>query len=95
PALLMAARAQKELGRMDDAKALLTRLLMESPGQADASYDLQSLTQDPTPPPPPDPKNPPPPPPMRPSMGAQKDELEGRQIRMPKTPQAPKGVKDI
>lgn len=95
PALLMAARAQKELGRTDDAKALLTRLLMESPGQADASYDLQSLTPDPTPPPPPDPKNPPPPPPMRPSMGAQKDELEGRQIRMPKTPQAPKGVKDI
>ncbi|HET6330689.1 MAG TPA: VWA domain-containing protein [Holophagaceae bacterium] len=95
PALLMAARAQKELGKTDDAKALLTRLLLESPGQADASYDLQALTPDPTPPPPPDPKNPPPPPPMRPSMGAQKDELEGRQIRMPKTPQAPKGVKDI
>lgn len=95
PALLMAARAQKELGKTDDAKALLTRLLLESPGQADASYDLQALTPDPTPPPPPDPKNPPPPPPMRPSMGAQKDELEGRQIRMPKSPQAPKGVKDI
>ncbi|MBS1766756.1 MAG: VWA domain-containing protein [Acidobacteria bacterium] len=95
PALLMAARAQKELGKMDDAKALLTRLLLESPGQMDASWDLQALTPDPTPPPPPDPKNPPPPPPMRPSMGAQKDELEGRQIRMPKSPQNPKGVKDI
>ncbi len=95
PALLMAARAQHDLGKTDDAKALLTRLLMEAPGQADAIHDLQALTPDPTPPPPPDPKNPPPPPPMRPSMGAQKDELEGRQIRMPKTPQAPKGVKDI
>lgn len=95
PALLMAARAQHDLGKTDEAKALLTRLLMEAPGQADAVHDLQALTPDPTPPPPPDPKNPPPPPPMRPSMGAQKDELEGRQIRMPKTPQAPKGVKDI
>lgn len=95
PALLMAARAQKELGKADEAKALLARLLMETPGQTDASWDLQSLTQDPSPPPPPDPKNPPPPPPMRPSMGAQKDELEGRQIRMPKSPQNPKGVKDI
>ncbi|MBS1785811.1 MAG: VWA domain-containing protein [Acidobacteria bacterium] len=96
PALLMAARAQHDLGKTDDAKALLTRLLLEAPGQADAVHDLQALTPDPTPPPPPDPKTPPPPPPpMRPSMGAQKDELEGRQIRMPKTPQAPKGVKDI
>ena len=95
PALLMAARAQKELGKVEDAKTLLTRLLLESPGQMDAAWDLQSLTPDPTPPPPPDPKNPPPPPPMRPSMGAQKDELEGRQIRMPKSPQNPKGVKDI
>ena len=95
PALLMAARAQKELGRGDEAKALLTRLLLESPGQMDANWDLQALTPDPSPPPPPDPKNPPPPPPMRPSMGAQKDELEGRQIRMPKSPQNPKGVKDI
>ena len=95
PALLMAARAQKELGRADEAKALLTRLLLESPGQMDAGWDLQALTPDPSPPPPPDPKNPPPPPPMRPSMGAQKDELEGRQIRMPKSPQNPKGVKDI
>lgn len=95
PALLMAARAQKALGKAEDAKALLTRLLLEEPGQTDAAYDLQALTPDPTPPPPPDPKNPPPPPPLRPSMGAQKDELEGRQIRMPKSPQAPKGVKDI
>ncbi|MBS1767964.1 MAG: VWA domain-containing protein [Acidobacteria bacterium] len=95
PALLMAARAQHDLGKTEDAKALLIRLLMEAPGQADAIHDLQALTQDPTPPPPPDPQKPPPPPPMRPSMGAQKDELEGRQIRMPKTPQAPKGVKDI
>ena len=95
PALLMAARAQKMMGKVEDAKTLLTRLLLESPGQMDAAWDLQALSPDPTPPPPPDPKNPPPPPPMRPSMGAQKDELEGRQIRMPKSPQNPKGVKDI
>ncbi|HJU84564.1 MAG TPA: VWA domain-containing protein [Holophagaceae bacterium] len=95
PALLLAARAEVERKKPEAAKALLERLLLEQPGQADAVHDLQSLVQDPTPPPPPDPHRPPPPPPPRPSMGAQKDELEGRLQRLPLPKQAPKGVKDL
>lgn len=95
PALLLAARAELERKKPESARALLERLLLEQPGQADAVHDLQSLVKDPTPPPPPDPHKPPPPPPPRPSMGAQKDELEGRLQRMPLPKQAPKGVKDI
>jgi hypothetical protein len=94
PALLLAARAQLELKKPEEAQSLLERLLLEQPGQKEAIHDLQSLVKDPTPPPPPNPKNPPPPPPLRPSQGAQQDELEGRQQRMPKPPANPSGVKD-
>lgn len=92
PALLLAARAQMQLDKVDEAKALLERLLREDPGQAEAVHDLQSLLQDPKPPPP-NPK--PPPPPPRPSMGARQDELEGIQQRMPKRNPPPAGVKDL
>lgn len=92
PALLMAARAQVALKEPDQAKLLLERLLMESPGRPEAVHDLQSLLPDPGPPPPPNPKSPPPP---RPSQGARQDELEGFQQRMPKKPTPPAGVKDI
>ncbi len=92
PALLMAARAQVALNQADLAKALLERLLLESPGRAEAVHDLQSLLPNPEPPPPPNPKSPPPP---RPSQGARQDELEGFQQRMPKKPTPPGGVKDI
>lgn len=92
PALLLAARAQMQLEKLDEAKALLERLLKEDPGQAEAVHDLQSLIQDQTPPPP-NPK--PPPPPPRPSMGARQDELEGIQQRMPKRNPPPAGVKDL
>lgn len=89
-ALLLAARCQAELERTPEARALLERLLLESPGHPEAVHDLQSLVKDPTPPPPPDPKKPPPPPPPRPSMGAQQDELEGIKQRLPR-PQTPQG----
>jgi hypothetical protein len=92
PALLLAARAQVHLDKVDEAKALLERLLKEDPGQAEAVHDLQSLIQDQKPPPP-NPK--PPPPPPRPSMGARQDELEGIQQRMPKRNPPPAGVKDL
>lgn len=92
PALLMAARAQVALNDPDQAKLLLERLLLESPGRAEAIHDLQSLLPNPEPPPPPNPKTPPPP---RPSQGARQDELEGFQQRMPKKPTPPAGVKDI
>lgn len=92
PALLMAARAQVALRDIDQAKVLLERLLMESPGRVEAVHDLQSLLPNPEPPPPPNPKSPPPP---RPSQGARQDELEGFQQRMPKKPTPPAGVKDI
>lgn len=95
PALLLAARAQREALRPGDARALLERLLLELPGQRDAIHDLQTLVKDTQPPPPPDPKKPPPPPPPRPSMGAQQDELEGLKQRLPKPPKAPGGVKDL
>lgn len=94
-ALLLAARAQVEAQRPDQAKALLERLLLESPGQKEAIHDLQTLVKDPAPPPPPDPKKPPPPPPPRPSQGAQQDELEGMKQRLPKPPPPPGGVKDL
>ena len=94
PALLLAARAQLDLKRPEEARTLLERLLLEQPGQRDAIHDLQTLVQDSTPPPP-DPKKPPPPPPPRPSMGAQQDELEGIKQRLPKPPKAPGGVKDM
>ncbi len=92
PALLMAARAQVALNEPDQAKLLLERLLLESPGRAEAVHDLQSLLPAPEPPPPPNPKSPPPP---RPSQGARQDELEGFQQRIPKKPTPPAGVKDI
>jgi hypothetical protein len=92
PALLLAARALVALKRPEEAHALLERLILEQPGQAEAVHNLQTLIQD-TNPPPPDPKNPPPPP--RPSLGAQQDELEGLKQRLPKPPEAPAGVKDM
>ena len=92
PALLMAARAQVALNEPEQAKLLLERLLLESPGRAEAIHDLQSLLPNPEPPPPPNPKSPPPP---RPSQGARQDELEGFQQRMPKKPTPPAGVKDL
>lgn len=95
-ALLLAARAHLEAKRPDQAKAVLERLLLESPNQQEALHDLQSLVKDPSPPPPPDPKKPPPPPPPRPSQGAQQDELEGIKQRLPKPPPPPPGgVKDL
>lgn len=95
-ALLLAARAHLEAQRPDQAKALLERLLLESPQQQEALHNLQSLVKDPSPPPPPDPKKPPPPPPPRPSQGAQQDELEGIKQRLPKPPPPPPGgVKDL
>jgi hypothetical protein len=95
PALLLAARAQREALRPEEARALLERLLLEHPGQREAIHDLQTLVKDTPPPPPPNPKKPPPPPPPRPSMGAQQDELEGLKQRLPKPPQSAGGVKDI
>jgi len=95
PALLLAARAQLDAKRPDEARALLERLLLEQPGQREAIHDLQTLVKDATPPPPPNPKKPPPPPPPRPSMGAQQDELEGLKQRLPKPPKSSGGVKDL
>jgi hypothetical protein len=92
PALLLAARAQLQLDKPDEAKALLERLLREAPGHPEAAHDLQSLIPDPKPKPP-NPK--PPPPPPRPSQGARQDELEGIQQRLPKRNPPPAGVKDI
>ena len=94
PALLLAARAQVEAGRPDEARATLERLLLEQPGRPEASHNLQTLIQDALPPPPP-PKRPPPPPPPRPSLGAQQDEAEGLRQRLPKPPKVPAGVKDL
>ena len=93
PALLLAARAHREAQRLEEARALLERLLLEQPGQREAIHDLQTLVRDALPPPPPNPKKPPPPP--RPSMGAQQDELEGIKQRLPKPPTTTGGVKDI
>lgn len=95
PALLLAARAQRQSGRIEEARALLERLILEQPGQREAVHNLQTLVQDTSPPPPPNPKNPPPPPPPRPSMGAQQDELEGLKQRLPKPPKTAGGVKDL
>jgi hypothetical protein len=95
PALLLAARAQRDSGHPEEARALLERLLLEQPGQKEATHDLQTLVKDTLPPPPPDPKRPPPPPPPRPSMGAQQDELEGLRQRLPKPPKTTGGVKDL
>lgn len=94
PALLLAARAQLNLGRAEEAKALLERLLLEQPGQREAIHNLQTLVKDPSPPPPPNPRKPPPPPPPRPSMGAQQDELEGFKQKLP-PPKPQGGIKDI
>lgn len=94
PALLLAARAQLNLGQAEEAKALLERLLLEQPGQREAIHNLQTLVKSPSPPPPPNPKKPPPPPPPRPSMGAQQDELEGFKQKMP-PPKPQGGIKDI
>ncbi len=95
PALLLAARAHLEARRPEEARALLERLLLEQPGQREASHDLQTLVPDATPPPSPKPKKPPPPPPPRPSLGAQQDELEGLKQRLPKPPKTAGGVKDL
>jgi hypothetical protein len=89
PALLMAARACMELGRPQDARSLLERLLLEAPGREEAVHNLQTLPKDPGPPPP-NPKKPPPPPP---SQAARQDELEGLKQRLP--PKPPGGVKDL
>lgn len=94
PALLLAARAQLNQGRAEEARALLERLLLEQPGQREAIHNLQTLVKDPSPPPPPNPRKPPPPPPPRPSMGAQQDELEGFKQKMP-PPKPQGGIKDI
>ena len=95
PALLLAARAHLEARRPEEARLLLERLLLEQPGQPEASHDLQTLVQDATPPPPPNPRKPPPPPPPRPSRGAQQDELEGLKQRLPKPPKTSCGVRDV
>ena len=95
PALLLAARAHLESQRPGEARALLERLLLEQPGQPEATHDLQTLVKDAAAPPPPNPKKPPPPPPPRPSMGAQQDELEGLKQRLPKPPKTAAGVKDL
>lgn len=89
PALLLAARASMDLGRPEDARALLERVLTEQPGREEAVHNLQTLLKDPGPPPP-NPKKPPPPPP---SQAARQDELDGLKQRLPKKP--PGGVKDI
>nr|WP_320131853.1 VWA domain-containing protein [uncultured Holophaga sp.] len=94
PALLMAARAQVALGHRGEAQGLLERLLKEQPGRSEAVQNLQTLLKDQTPPPP-DPKKPPPPPPIRPSQGAQEDELEGIRQRLPKRPDPQGGVRDL
>ena len=93
PALLMAARALVLLDRTEEARALLERLLLEQPGQPEASHNLQSLLRDPTQPPPP--RKPPPPPPPDPSQGARQDELDGLRQRLPNKPRPAGGVKDI
>lgn len=90
PALLLAARAHRDLGHTKEAITLLERLLREEPGRPEAIHDLQTLIQDNPPPP----RTPPPPPPPRPSMGAQQDELEGLQQRLPQKRKPPAGVKD-
>jgi hypothetical protein len=94
PALLMAARALVKLDRPDEARALLERLLMEQPGNPEATHNLQTLLKDQVPPPP-APRKPPQPPPPRPSQGARQDEIEGFRQRLPAKPQAPGGVKDL
>jgi tetratricopeptide (TPR) repeat protein len=94
PALLLAARAQAELGKAEEARTLLERLLLEQPGQPEAIHNLQSLLKDPPPTPPP-PRNPPPPPPPRPSQGARQDELDGLRQRLPEKPKPSGGVKDL
>lgn len=90
-ALLLAARAQVESGHTPEAETLLERLLLEVPGQPEATHDLQSL-RTPTPPPPPKVKQPPPPP--RPSLGARPEEVEGLRRRLP-PPKPQGGVKDL
>ena len=82
PALLLAARAHRDAGRPAEARLLLERLLLEQPGQPEASHDLQTLVPDASPPP-------------RPSLGAQQDELEGLKQRLPKPPKTAGGVKDF
>lgn len=93
PALLLAGRAQLALGQPDEARALMERLLRESPGQAEAIHNLQALSPDQVPPPP-NPKKPPPPPPPRPSQGARQDELEGIRQQLPHKPPPSGGIKD-
>ncbi|OQA37275.1 MAG: hypothetical protein BWY56_01095 [Acidobacteria bacterium ADurb.Bin340] len=91
PALLLAARAHRDLDRTPEAIALLERLLKEEPGRSEAVHNLQTLLKDAPPPP----ETPPPPPPPRPSMGAQQDELEGRKQKLPQKQKPPAGVKDL
>ena len=89
PALLMAARALVELEHAEAARALLERVLLERPGQPEATHDLQTLLKDPPPPGPPRPPQP------RPSQGASQDEVEGLRQRLPGKAHPPGGVKDI
>jgi len=89
PALLMAARAAMDLDRVEDARHLLERVLLEEPGREEAVHNLQTLLKDPGPPPPP-PKKPPPPPP---SQASRQDELDGLKQRMP--PKKTGSVKDL
>lgn len=93
PALMLAARAQRELGKAEACQELLERILHEEPGRPEAIHNLQALLQDP---PPPNPRQPPPPPPPpRPSQGARQDELEGLKQRLPQKSKPPGGVKDL
>jgi len=85
----MAARAAMDLDRVEDARHLLERVLLEEPGREEAVHNLQTLLKDPGPPPPP-PKKPPPPPP---SQASRQDELDGLKQRMP--PKKTGSVKDL
>jgi hypothetical protein len=89
PALLLAARAEYDLDRVNEARTLLERALLEDPGRSDAIHDLQTILRDPGKQPP-NPKKPPPPPP---SQAARQDEQEGLRQRLP--PKPPGGVKDL
>jgi len=90
-ALLMAARALVELNQPEAARTMLQRLLLEQPGQPEATHDLQTLLKDPLPPPP-GPQRPPPP---RPDQGARQDELEGLRQHLQGKPRPLGGVKDL